>query len=87
MRKFWDFPGRPVLKTSSFNAVGVGSIPSPGAKFLHASWPKHQNKKQKQYCHKFNKESSNGPHLKKCTSSRDPICTMVTIAINTVLYT
>lgn len=55
MRTFWDFPGCPVLKTSPFNAVGVGSIPSPGAKFLHASWPKHQNKKQKQYCHKFNK--------------------------------
>lgn len=65
MREFWDVPGGPVLKTSPSNAGGVGSSPSPGAKSLHASWPKHQNKNQKQDCDKFSKESSNGPHLKK----------------------
>ena len=33
-----------------------GSIPSQGAKMPHASWPKHKNIKQKQYCNKFNKD-------------------------------
>ena len=32
---------------------------------LHALWPKNQNKKQKQYCHTFNKNFKNGPHQKK----------------------
>ena len=59
-----DFPGGPVVKTSSSNAGGVGSTPDQGAKILHASWPKSQTnkqtkqlkKKQKQYCNKFNKD-------------------------------
>ena len=57
-----DFPGGPVVKTSPSNARGVGSIPGQGAKIPHASWPKHQNIKQKQYCNKFNKDFKNGPH-------------------------
>ena len=43
----------------------MGSIPGQGAKIPHASWPKNQNIKQKQYCNKFNKDFKNGPHQKK----------------------
>ena len=60
-----DFPGSPVVKTLPSNAWGVGSIPGWGAKIPHASWPENQNKKQKQYCNKFNKDFKNGPHPKK----------------------
>ena len=42
-----DFPYGPVVKTSSSNAGGIGSIPSQGAKITHASWPKDQDIKQK----------------------------------------
>ena len=51
-----DFPGGPVVKTSPSNAGVVGSIPGWGAKIPHASRPKNQNIKQKQYCNKFNKD-------------------------------
>ena len=47
------------------NATGSGSIPGQEAKIPHASWPKNQNIKQKQYCNKFNKDFSNGPHQKQ----------------------
>ena len=57
-----DFPGSPVVKTSSSNAGGTGSIPGRGAKIPHALRPKNQNIKQKQYCNKFNKDFKNGPH-------------------------
>ena len=46
-----DFPGDPVLKTPPPNAgLGEGSIPGWEAKNPHASRPKEQNIKQKQYC-------------------------------------
>ena len=51
-----DVPGSPVVKTSPSNAGGAGLIPGGGAKIPHASWPKNQNIKQKQYCNKFNKD-------------------------------
>ena len=54
-----------MVKTSTSNAVGVGSIPGQGAKILQASWPANQNVKQKQYSKKFNKDFKNGPHPKK----------------------
>ena len=38
------------------NAGGAGSIPGRGAKIPHGSRPKNQDKKQKQYCKKFNKD-------------------------------
>ena len=60
-----DFPGGPVVKASPSNAGGKGSIPGWGAKIPHASRPKNQNIKQKQYCNKFNKDFKNGPHQKK----------------------
>ena len=75
---FWDFPGGPVVKTLSSNAGSAGSIPGRGAKIPHASRPKNQNLKQKQYCNKFNKDFKNGPHQekkKKARSSAPPqIC-------------
>ena len=36
----WDFPGGPVVKTSS-NAGNASSVPGWGAKILHALWPKY----------------------------------------------
>ena len=57
-----DFPGGPVVKTSPSNAGVAGSIPGWGAKIPHASGPKNQNIKQKQYCNKFNKGFKSGPH-------------------------
>ena len=38
-----DFPGGPVVKTSSSNAGGVGLIPGQGAKIQHALGPKNHN--------------------------------------------
>ena len=43
-------------KTLPSNAAGASLIPGQGAKILHASGPKNQNIKQKQYCNKFNKD-------------------------------
>ena len=47
------------------NVRGAGLIPGQGAKSLHASWPKNQNIKEKQYCYKFNDDFKNCPHKKK----------------------
>ena len=49
-------PGSPGVKTLPSNAVCAGLIPGHRAKILHASWPKNQNIKQKQYYNKFNKD-------------------------------
>ena len=51
-----DFPDGPVVRTSHSNERGEDSIPGQRTKILHASWPKTQNIKQKQYCNKFNKD-------------------------------
>ena len=37
-----DFPGGPVVKSSSSKAQGTGSIPDWGAKMPHVSWPKNK---------------------------------------------
>ena len=42
-----QFPGGPVVKTSSSKAGGVGLIPGQGAKNPRASWPKKQNSEKK----------------------------------------
>ena len=52
-------------KASPSNAGGAGSIPGLGSKIPHASRPKNQNIKQKQYCNELNKDFKNGPHPKK----------------------
>ena len=54
-----------MVKTSPSNAGGAGSIPCLGAKIPHASRPKTQDIKQKQYRNKFNKDFKNGPRQKK----------------------
>ena len=54
-----------MVKTSPSKAAGVGSITGQGAKTPHASRPKNQNIKQKQYCNKFNKDFKNSPLQKK----------------------
>ena len=53
-----------MVKILPSNAGGAGSIPGKGAKISHASQPKNQNVKQKQYCNKFNKDFKNGPYRK-----------------------
>ena len=53
-----------MINTLPSNAGGVGLIPGRGAKIPHASGPKHQSIKQKQYCNKFSKDFKNGPHQK-----------------------
>ena len=45
-----------VVGTSSSSARAVGSIPGGRAKSPHSSRSKKQNRKQKQYCNKFNKD-------------------------------
>lgn len=49
-----------MLRTWPSSAKGAGSI--PGAKISHASRPKKENIKQKQYCHKLSRDFRNGPH-------------------------
>ena len=60
-----------MVGTSPSNAGGPGSIPGPGAKIPHASWPKNQNIKQKQYWNKFNKDlkkKKTAPYLPSTSS-------------------
>ena len=59
------------FKTLPSNVGGAGSIPGRGAKILHASLPKNQNIKQKQYCNKFNKNFKNGPHQKNLKKKKE----------------
>ena len=59
-----DFPGGPVVRTSSANTGVAGSIAGQGPKIPHASGPKKQNIKQKQNFNKFNKDCNNDPHQK-----------------------
>ena len=51
------------LRPMPSNAGDVGSIPGQGTKIPHASRPKIQNIRQKQYRNKFDKDFKNGPHL------------------------
>ena len=54
-----------MVKTSPSIAGGAGSIPGWGAKIPHASQPKSQNIKQKQYGNKFNKDLKKMVHIQK----------------------
>ena len=60
-----DFPGGPLVKTSPYNAGGVGLVPDQGSKIPYASRLKTQDIEQKQYCNKFRKNFKNGPCQKK----------------------
>ena len=59
---YLGLPWGPVGKISSSNAGGSDLNPDQEAKTLHASQPRNQNIKQKQYCSKFNKDFKSGPH-------------------------
>ena len=52
------------LRLHTSTAGGTGSIPVQGTKIPHASQPKNQNIKKKQYCNKFSKDFKNGPYEK-----------------------
>ena len=54
-----DFLVDLVVKSSPCNAEDMDSIQGQGAKIPHTFWPKKQNRKQKQYCNKFNKDLKN----------------------------
>ena len=56
LKKNWDFPSGPVVKTLPSNAVGRGSNSGPGTMFPPVFWPENQNIKQKQYYNKFDKD-------------------------------
>ena len=70
-----------MVETPPSNAGGVGSIPGRGAKIPHASWPKSQHIKQRQYCNKFNNDFKSGPHHKKSFKK------MVNFMLCIMLYT
>ena len=59
-----DFPGSPVVRTSSSNIGVAGSVAGQGPKIPHASGPKKQNVKQEQLCNKFSKDFKNEPYQK-----------------------
>ena len=61
--------GGPVVKTWPSNAGVQVLLPGWRAKIPHASWPKNQNIKQKQYCNKFNKDLKTGSHQKNLLKS------------------
>ena len=66
-----DFSGGPAVRTLLFNAGDMGSIPSQGAKILHALQPKkNPNIKKKQYCNKFNKKDFKNVNIKKKKEKR-----------------
>ena len=56
------FPSGPAITTSPSSVRGAGLNPGREAKIPHASWPKTQNMKQKQYWKKFNEVFRNGSH-------------------------
>ena len=54
LKRYREFPGSPLVKTSPSNAGGAGQIPGWGS---HMPWgKKKQNIKQNQCCNKFNKD-------------------------------
>ena len=56
-----DFPSGPLLKAPPSTAGDTGSIPGQGGKILHASGPKNEQVKQKQYCNRFSKDLKRKP--------------------------
>ena len=54
-----------MIETLPSNAGGTGLIPGRGAKILHASRPKNQNIKQKQYCNSESIKTLKTVHIKK----------------------
>ena len=67
-----DFSGGPVAKTSPSNARGMGLILGWGTKIPHATQPKNQNIKQKQYCDEVCEDFKNDSHNKNAPESALP---------------
>jgi hypothetical protein len=63
-RHHQNSPAGPVVKTLPANAGSMDSIPGWGVKFPHASQPKTQHIKQKQYCNNSIKTLKNRQHQK-----------------------
>ena len=65
-----------MAKTSPSNVGGVGSVPGQTAKIPHASQPKNQNIKQKQYCNKNSIKTLKKVHVKKILNlKKSPVAT------------
>ena len=60
VRRYWDFPGAPVIGTSSSSVGDAGSTPGWGTRISYALCPEDQSI-EKQYRNKFNKDFKNGP--------------------------
>ena len=58
-------PWRSRGSDSPSSTEGAALIPGQGAKIPHAVRPRNQNIKQKQYCNKFNKDSTSKKSFKK----------------------
>ena len=69
-----------MVKTLPSNAGNTDSIPGWGSEIPHASWPKNQNVKQKEYCNKFNEDFKTGPRQNRKKERNQP---NVTSVINT----
>ena len=74
-----------MVKTLPSNAGKVSSICGQGGKISHASWPKNQNIKQKQYCSKFNKDFQNGPLKKRNLKIRKLLNCAAVLSVFSVL--
>ena len=69
-----------MVKTLPSNAGNTDSIPGWGSEIPHASCPKNQNVKQKEYCNKFNEDFKTGPRQNRKKERNQP---NVTSVINT----
>ena len=67
-----DFAGSPVVKTLPSNTGGMGLILGWGAEIPQVLQPKNKNRKQKQYCIKFNK-TLKMVHIKKSLKAKKNI--------------
>ena len=65
-----------MANTSPSNAGSEGSTPGGGPKIPHASGPKNQNIKEKQYCNKFHTEFKMVQTKKKKKSTRSIFCSV-----------
>ena len=59
-----------MVRTQHFECRDPGSIPGQGTKIPHASWPKNQNIKQKQY---YNKSDAAAKSLQSCPTLCNPV--------------
>ena len=68
-RSFWERPWWCSSQPFACQCGGVGPIPGQGAETPHASLPKNQNIKEKQYCNRLNKDGIHHIQKKKKNDS------------------